>query len=352
VAEQLAASEQACAAAREAGDLSLLAPTLFQRATSLFGLGRGAESVQILEEIVPQLERDENPWHAIFALIMWSYEHELWGEFEQSIQIMDRAMLLAERAGDPLAIISTLSKRGWIAFHSGMFDDARSYLQRATILSASVAESWISAYTPMALGAVCLAAGQVEEARGHLRHAAAVAESHRDRQALRLVHAVLAEDDLLHSRPDAARARLEPLLDAPDQHELDLTAFLWLLAWAYLDLGDDQQAENVIEQNIERARTQTYWRILPEALRVRAMLAMRQQRWDAAEGSLSEALAVARAMPYPYAEAKALYGYGQLHRERGEPESARQCFEHALAILNRLGERFYAERIERDLATE
>jgi len=84
--------------------------------------------------------------------------------------------------------------------------------------------------------------------------------------------------------------------------------------------------------------------------RVEAVIALAERRWDDALQALESLLALTREMPYPYAEAKALSVYGQLHRERGEPETARKRFAQALAIFNRLGERFYAERIERDLA--
>jgi hypothetical protein len=55
-------------------------------------------------------------------------------------------------------------------------------------------------------------------------------------------------------------------------------------------------------------------------------------------------------MPLPYAEAKARYGYGQLYAAKGESEPAREQYRAALAILDRLGERLYAEHVERALA--
>jgi hypothetical protein len=55
-------------------------------------------------------------------------------------------------------------------------------------------------------------------------------------------------------------------------------------------------------------------------------------------------------MHYPYAEAKALFAYGQLRIQQCEPQQANECFEAALAICSRLGERLYAQRIEQALA--
>ncbi len=89
---------------------------------------------------------------------------------------------------------------------------------------------------------------------------------------------------------------------------------------------------------------------LADALRIQALLGIRQHYWGEAQNALEEALALCREMPYPYAEAKALYVYGLLHQARGEPAPARERLEAALVILNRLGERLYAEHVERVLA--
>jgi tetratricopeptide (TPR) repeat protein len=76
---------------------------------------------------------------------------------------------------------------------------------------------------------------------------------------------------------------------------------------------------------------------------------MRWQRWEDARAALDEAIAMSRDMPYPYAEAKALYVYGQLHAAMGEPGRAREKYEQALSICDRLGEGLYRTYIERDL---
>jgi tetratricopeptide (TPR) repeat protein len=93
-----------------------------------------------------------------------------------------------------------------------------------------------------------------------------------------------------------------------------------------------------------------HWNAQVDALRSKALLAMQQRRWQEAEEALEVSRSLARPMPYPYAEAKALYVYGQLHVAKGEPDRARQRFAQALAVCARLGERLYAEHIEQALA--
>src|SRR5262249_25949988 len=89
--------------------------------------------------------------------------------------------------------------------------------------------------------------------------------------------------------------------------------------------------------------------LMPDALRVQALVALRQGRWQDAVDALERALAVSRAIHSPYAEARALYVYGVMHQQKGEPERARGRLAAALSMLNRLGERFYAVHVKRAL---
>jgi hypothetical protein len=65
---------------------------------------------------------------------------------------------------------------------------------------------------------------------------------------------------------------------------------------------------------------------------------------------LEEALALTQARQTPYEEAQTLYLSGLLHLQQGETQLARERLEAALAICTKLGERLYAEQIERRLA--
>jgi hypothetical protein len=121
-------------------------------------------------------------------------------------------------------------------------------------------------------------------------------------------------------------------------------------AWAHLDLGDVAAAAAIVDRAIERARAQGDRLNLVDALRVQAMVASRQERWTEAAQALEEGIALARAMPYPYAEGRSLHLYGTLHARKGEPEPARERLKAALAIFQRLGARKDIERAEQTLA--
>jgi tetratricopeptide (TPR) repeat protein len=209
---------------------------------------------------------------------------------------------------------------------------------------------WAAPYALLHRGQLRLAEGQSDEASQYLDEAVALAGRGGDVQALRQAASLLAEVEILTGRPGDARARLVPLLDRPGLEEYDVTALLPVLAWAHLALGEVAQAGDVVEQAIRRTRPEGLRLALVEALRVRAMVAARQERWEEAERALAEGLALAQAMPYPYAEARLLHLSGRLHADRGQPAAARERLATALAIFQRLGARTDVEQVERDLA--
>jgi sugar phosphate isomerase/epimerase len=128
---------------------------------------------------------------------------------------------------------------------------------------------------------------------------------------------------------------------------------LALLAWANLEVGNLAAAHETLAAAERRAEALGVRLAYTTIWRIAARLALSEGRWDEGLRALEQAVTLAQAMPYPYAEAQARYVAGLLHRARGEPGdagAARQAFTDALALLTRLGERFYAERVERDLA--
>ena len=184
--------------------------------------------------------------------------------------------------------------------------------------------TWWTPAILVGLGELHLRKGQVEQAPADIAEGLALGERSGYLDAPRWACGLLAERDLMEGRAERARTRLEPVLDHPGQQERTVTGMLPLLAQAYLERGDVGQAQ--------------------------ALVALRQRRWGHATDALEQALALSRAMGYPYAEAKGLYVYGLMHQQKGEPKQAAERLIAALTILNQLGEQFYAEHVEQALA--
>jgi tetratricopeptide (TPR) repeat protein len=73
------------------------------------------------------------------------------------------------------------------------------------------------------------------------------------------------------------------------------------------------------------------------------LLTMREQ-WDEAAQTFVEAVTLPRSLPYPYAEAQALYEWGRMLAAAGKPTQARKRFGEALTIFQDLGAQPYVER--------
>jgi tetratricopeptide (TPR) repeat protein len=122
------------------------------------------------------------------------------------------------------------------------------------------------------------------------------------------------------------------------------------LACAYLDLGDEKRAEDAVLEGIERARAQGHNLALVELLRVRGMVLARRRSWDEAERTFEEAVSIARAIRYPYAEARALHEWGLMFVSRMDPERGRDQLEKAAGIFRRLGSRPYYDLVHKAMA--
>src|SRR6266487_2449980 len=350
--EQLAAAEQAAALAHALGDDTRLTTALERRAAALLLLGRLEEACRALtEEVIPAGEATGNLWTLIIALHDLVRAYDYLGDYHRARACLQQAIVLAERVGDSAALAYLLYERGLNAFALGEWKQARSDFEQAATLVGSIGQIWYA--TPQhGLGLLCLAEGRQEEAGHYLKEALTLAQQNHNLQALCWVQGALAEWDLLSGRPEAARGRLAPLLDAPGLMVSYSREALALLPWAYLELGEADQAQALLAQVLSTARQAKMNPTLVQALRVQALVLSKQERWEEAEPALQEALTLCRGMAAPYAEAKTLYVAGLVSRNRREFEPARQRFEAALTILERLGERLYTRYIEQLLGQE
>ncbi|CAA9466152.1 MAG: hypothetical protein AVDCRST_MAG58-3500 [uncultured Rubrobacteraceae bacterium] len=146
------------------------------------------------------------------------------------------------------------------------------------------------------------------------------------------------------------RAGREATVAAADERGYASDLALGVPAWAYLELGDEGRAEEVVQEGIERARAQGNRLALVELLRVRSMVLVRRRRADEAEGVFQEAVSVARLLRYPYAEARSLYEWGLMQTGRPETKQGWDRLEEAAEIFRRLESRPYLELAQKAMA--
>jgi tetratricopeptide (TPR) repeat protein len=349
-AEGLGTAERALQVAQAVGDARLVALARVKRGVAFATVGRLEEALIEIRTALPVLEdrQDrEGLENQRLALGNLGYVLTLLGQIGEAQDHYGRALALSEQLGSSDAVAELSAICGLIAFVHGDWALAWSYVEHGLALQSHIdADSSQGAMLYEVAGRLQLAQGQLAAAVQSAEASLALAERTLHLPRLRAAQRLLAELDLKNGEPAAAHSRLVPLLDRAGLVELDVNGLLPLVACAHLELGDVVAAEALATQTVARMRSQHDRFHLVDALQVEAAVRIRQQRWSDAKAALDESLALARSMPYPYAEGKALATYGDLHLAGGQPEWAHDHYEAALAILRALGEVTCAEQIQ------
>lgn len=293
-AEMLVAAERMLAEASDDG--AMRARGLWRRGAVLQLLARQDESLPDLQQAAAMGARA-----GLATVSMWAWHSAAaaqlhLGDLAAARQAAARALEAGESFGAPNMLAAQLSLAIQIAIERGDGASAHDLAGRMERLLPSVRIGWTLAMVAEARGRLALAAGDLDIAGQELDEALAKAQRSDDLQRIRAVQQLLAERDLLRCDPPAAIGRLAPLLDRPGLTETDVNALLPTLAEAYLSAGDIAQAEALIASTCDRLRAQHDRLVLAEALRIKALVALRQGRRGEAERALGEALVLCREM--------------------------------------------------------
>lgn len=347
--QHLESAERWVDAARETGDVAILARAHGRQGTALSLLGRMEEGIRALEEALILAEKTNDVYAQMFALNDLAASHMWTGALNRALVLQRRAVDAAERLGYEAEVAFHLCGLSEVLLILGEWKQARFYIDRARAMIGPLV-SWFSTYPALNFGQLCLLEGDEEEAKRHLEMGLDTAQRNQDILGIREGQYFLSQLDLRRGRFASALARLEPLLDRPGLQEATVLYLMPVMAEAQLEMGRVADAEQTVDAAIERSNAQGYRLELPDALRVRGILLERQGRFSDACRTLEESASLAAGMPYPHDEARALLTLGRIHMHQGERAQARARLHEALAIFRRLGARLDAERSEQALA--
>lgn len=349
-AQQLVAAERAAELARTEGDTHFLAQAEQLRARALVFLGPPDEGLRVMQNAIRLAEGHADLANMCVGLCMTSLVDWVQGRFTHEREAATRAIEVATRLGEPMLMAFAHVALALPLWYIGEWQAAREELALGSAAVERGEAALPVPYIDTVLGALEVATGALEDGTQHLAQAAAAAEQSGDLLPLRYARSVLGELDLLTGRAQAARVALLPLLDREGQEETYVVPLLPILAWADLELDEPAQAEARLAEAFRRAQARELRLPLVDVHRIQALLLLRSGDWAEAERAVEASLALARDLPYPHAEVKALYVRGQIGSARGAIEQAREHYQTALAICARLGEQLYAERIQRALS--
>lgn len=357
--EQLQAAERAMelagGLADHPGRARLLLGAEVTRNRALWGLGEVDDALEEMEDLIPRAEAAGDLDNLVRALGMAASYYARKGEFEKDRLYHLRMLEVAERRGDRGQIVLAAMALSTNTFLVGEWDQARVYLDRAEGIVRSLGTTHLSSWPVAARGWLLLRQGDLARAAEYAEEALSLGQSG-EMGWRRHAERILAERDLLEGHPEAARRRLEPFLDQLGSKKD--AGFLWTAAWIYLELGEWDLAHELSAQAIFRASMQNRQPELVEALTIAGKVAARadyesgagEGRWAESERLLTEALSLATAMPFPFGAGRALYEFGLMLAQRGEPDAARERLTRALDVFQRLGAKKDAERTDLALA--
>lgn len=362
--EKLPAATRAEELARAVGDGRLLAAALERRAEALIQRDRLEEALPVAREacVVAEAAGDiEQLWRALDDV---ARIHSTLGDGGASQPYFARALAAAEQSGSPYALAHVLYNQGWVAaYREGAWGRAAALWERAMAVNRQVGPHGWSVPPSMLLGHLRLLRGERKAGHLCLEEGIGLVTSPSDLWARRWAGWIRAEQEIRDGAPAAARDRLVPLLDRPRAEEwedVQVAHLLPTLALAHLEVGELPEAAERACQAVGRLQaaathnTRAYpaERIaLVEALRVQALVLVRQERIGEAYPALEDALTLARGLPYLYGEARVLQAYGTLHIAAGARQPARERLEEAQTIFRRLGARPDSDETERQLAS-
>ena len=341
--KQLRAGERAAQLAARVGDDRVLAEAEDVRGYALCLLGRIEEGLEILERARALAESTDHPVALSNILGHLALTHLFHGSFAAAGREAEGAVAAARRLGDPQLVMIWKPLIGMHRTLVGDWRDARRQIVEATPAD----EGNALPYPLFELGWLELLEGAWNRSAHLLELGARIAERSGHLQSLRYAAHFLAQLDVLSGNPDRAIARLTPLLDRPGLEEQDVTFLLPCIAWAHLERGELDRAQELAVGAVERAQRQHHLLARVVGLRVLGMALGKRERWVEAERVLEEGRGLAHSLPFPYAEARALREQGILDQRTGKPERAGERLTEALTIFARLGARRDVEQTER-----
>jgi tetratricopeptide (TPR) repeat protein len=350
--DELEAAQRAVDLARNSGNTLVLSVAESRLGGALMFAGRREEAREALEKAIVLGEGTGNLGTMTVALDNLGEIARDAGDYRQALLDCQRAVVLAEQTGVPGRIGWTLTKLGRIHLLMGEWAQARALFERALHLLGDDPRS--AAHPMMYLGQLDLVEGNLVSGSAQVEAAMGIEGSDRDPWLGWRGTRLLAELNLLEGNPATALSRLQELVEhtgeGQPQGSVMFTLLFGPLAFAYVELGQEDEAEAILANGLARAEAKGQVLARAELLRIRGTLRSRQRRWEEARRDMQESLELVRPMPNPFREAQARVALGELALQMHLDAEAEGHFRSALDIFQRLGARAYAERVERRLA--
>lgn len=332
----LALANQAADMARRVGDDRTLGEAEVLRALGLRSLGTVEEARGALACAISHAEALGDPNLLYLALTIGAETSFLFGEFERARTEFEHAMERTRPMGNQVWAMSLHCYLSWTSFVLGEWPSARRHAEWADGLVQAGEVQYDEALPSVHLGELLLAEGRWDEAEVYLERVDRRGRDGGGRAWLGLARPLLAELAIFRGRPERAVELLEPLVFDPNV-DPEFRPLRPQVVWAYLEAGQVGCAEELAAAGLIRARRPSARWVASGYHRVHGQVLARTGRLEEARAALHEAATLARNLPYPHEEGRALYEMGNVLADLGDEAAAQDHLLRARAIFQRLG---------------
>jgi tetratricopeptide (TPR) repeat protein/transcriptional regulator with XRE-family HTH domain len=322
-------------AGRMAGHGRLQAMGTRVEGAGLICLGQLAEGTALVEATMPDPAAGTDKQAADAATLL-AGAYLTMGAVDRGAALSERMLAAAEAAKDEFVTTMHTLLLAVACYLRGDWPRSRDLIGRAQQRLAAAGPSPLAVRVVTVLAPVLIGQGAWEQARSYLDGSLRAARSMRAVHLERAAQALLAELDVQEGRPQAAITRLDPLDTGGLAWDYAVT-LLATLAVAYLQLGDLERAQSHADRAVGQARRLGAWAQGIRALEALGLVHAARGHHDLARAAYQEGLQRARAMPFPYGQARLLHACGLLDRQQQDEAAAQAKFAEALAIFENLG---------------
>jgi transcriptional regulator with XRE-family HTH domain/tetratricopeptide (TPR) repeat protein len=334
--EGLVVAERSAELARAAGDRKMLANAEIHRSTALLALGRHEEGFDVLEWAVPQAESAGDLTSVFNATRSAMY-------VERGREYLERGLRIARRTGDPAQIAFMMAICRQNAWLTGDWQRAWEYADEAARLVKPLGESPVLSFSTVGTGVMRILFGETAQGLREIDEGLRIAERTQNLYSVLIASWFLSEYYLVTGRAAQAQDHLQRVFDRWGM-EACVAAFpnvRMSFAWALLDTGDIGGAAALLDAASAAAQAINDRPGMVEHSWVAGKVAARQERWKESEDLFRAAVSLARDLPFPFGEGRALWAWAQMEVQRQEPARARELLEEALTIFRKLGDRLH-----------
>jgi predicted ATPase len=324
-------------------------------ALALFWFNRSLyrDGIHCLEQALASTEHDQTNARA-GALWGAGLLSVLLGDAERGASRSEAALALARRLGDSAIVARALTVIGLLAFFQNDARRSRKLFEEAAEAARLAHDNWALADALGTLGSIYPLQGEFELAEAFGREARALGREYGDRQGIRMANFGLALTAVM--RGDLGNARglgEEGLAICRETGDLWFVSyFLWILARAAALSGDVTQARADAEESLKVARELEAPLLVVCALDALAGVELIEGNESAARALLMEAESLGRQAIVPDSyRASVLRGLGELAVAGGDLEDAAAYFEESLTRAGAVDDAWAAARAQASQAT-